>query len=533
LKLKHRHTIVLVLALAVLSYFVYSCAGSNGEPEKPTATVSPASPATLGVSTSITVSFSTSMDPSTLSLGGTLASQSHVVAWSADAVSNDTLTISPQTAWTGGSYNLSIAVKDLAGAAIDTLSLLYTIDATLPVAGVSPGSGGTIGTGQAITITYSEAMDSSSLQASGSLWGGSDQGVWSKTTYDNDTLIISPQTAWTEGGHTLDVSASDLVGNQVTVNLSYTVVVMTDDDGDGSPAYLDCDDGDSSVFPGAAEICDGKDNDCNSGTVDGSSESWISAACDGSDSDLCLEGTYSCSAGVQTCSDNDAENDLDLCNGVDDDCNAATPDGNDESWFGAACDGSDSDLCLEGSYSCSAGVQTCSDNDADNDLDLCNGVDDDCNAVTPDGSDESWIGDACGVGACAGGTSICSGGSPACSTDDNATAEVCDGLDNDCNGSADFPGETTNLDSDPALSCADCDDTDPNNYPGNAEICDGQDNDCSGGANYPGETTNVDADPALSCADCNDNDATVYPGASELCDGKDNDCDGQIDEGCP
>ena len=472
--MKHRHTIVLVLVLAVSSYFVYSCTGPAEEPEPPTATVSPSSPATLGASTTITVSFSTSMEPSSLSMGGTLAQQAYVTAWSAASVSNDTLSISPQSTWTGGSFNLSIAAKDLSGTAIDTLNLLYTIDATLPVAGVSPGSGNTVGTNQVITITYSKAMDSSSLQASGSLWGESDHGVWSKSTHDNDTLTISPQIAWTEGGHTLDVSASDLAGNQVTVNLSYTVAVMTDGDGDGSPAYLDCDDGDSSVFPGAVEICDGKDNDCDPGTVDGSSESWIDASCDGSDSDLCLEGTYSCSAGVQTCSDNSGNN-----------------------------------------------------------LDLCNSFDDDCNAATPDGNDESWLGDACGVGACAGGTAICSGGSQACSTDGNASVEVCDGVDNDCNGLADYPGETTNADGDPALSCADCDDYDPDKYPGNPEKCDGKDNNCNGILDYPGETVNADGDPALSCADCDDGDPNNYPGNTEICDGQDNNCNMIVDEGCP
>jgi len=38
---------------------------------------------------------------------------------------------------------------------------------------------------------------------------------------------------------------------------------VVDEDNDGYPSTEDCDDGDSSVNPGAPETCDGKDNDCD------------------------------------------------------------------------------------------------------------------------------------------------------------------------------------------------------------------------------------------------------------------------------
>lgn len=44
--------------------------------------------------------------------------------------------------------------------------------------------------------------------------------------------------------------------------------LVEDHDGDGIPSDLDCLDGDPSVYPGAAEVCDGTDNDCD-GVVDG------------------------------------------------------------------------------------------------------------------------------------------------------------------------------------------------------------------------------------------------------------------------
>ena len=66
-----------------------------------------------------------------------------------------------------------------------------------------------------------------------------------------------------------------------------------------------------------------------------------------------------------------------LCNGVDDDCDPATPDGADEATLGAACDGDDVDLCADGAQVCDAGTLRCEDAPAPA-PDLCNGVDDDC-----------------------------------------------------------------------------------------------------------------------------------------------------------
>ena len=150
--------------------------------------------------------------------------------------------------------------------------------------------------------------------------------------------------------------------------------------------------------------------------------------------------------------------------------------------------------------------------------------------------------------------------------------EVCDGLDNDCNGEIDeVGGLTLHADADgdsygdPALSATlcepgagwvgnfdDCDDTSADNYPGAEEVCDGIDNDCDGltddddegltigdwafdsdgdgyGADLRPQRCSYEEGYVLEHGDCDDKDITLSPGVDEVCDGIDNDCDGLID----
>lgn len=91
----------------------------------------------------------------------------------------------------------------------------------------------------------------------------------------------------------------------------------------------------------------------------------------------------------------------------------------------------------------------------------------------------------------------------------------------------------------------DCDDSDPNRYPGNTEVFDAEhrDEDCDP-TTVGGRSADIDGDGfltwdacnfdgrQLTCGtDCDDRDPTVRPVSTEVCDGKDNDCDGDIDEG--
>ncbi|MBR58259.1 MAG: hypothetical protein CMH54_09585, partial [Myxococcales bacterium] len=164
-------------------------------------------------------------------------------------------------------------------------------------------------------------------------------------------------------------------------------------------------------------------------------------------------------------------------------------------------------------------------------IDSCNSHDDNCDGVedesfplkdTPCDSDD--------VDQCENGTYTCDGVGGLECVNETVTdiTEICNGIDDDCDGSV--PHSERDGDGDGSRLCDnDCDDDDPNTYPGAVEACDGVDNDCDG--TIPTDESDNDLDGMEPCAgDCDDTDRFVYEGAVELCDDKDNNCDDQIDE---
>ena len=130
----------------------------------------------------------------------------------------------------------------------------------------------------------------------------------------------------------------------------------------------------------------------------------------------------------------------------------------------------------------------------------CNGIDDNCDAQVDEGFN---LGDSCGTGACTGGTVICSdnGTGATCSTYSNMSAEVCNGLDDDCDGQVDEPEDL----SPPPCSLQ-------------AGVCSGSVQECGGASGW------------LACDYL---DIPEYEVDESTCDNRDNDCDAQTDEGCP
>ncbi|MBN2498136.1 MAG: thrombospondin type 3 repeat-containing protein [Deltaproteobacteria bacterium] len=328
-----------------------------------------------------------------------------------------------------------------------------------------------------------------------------------------------------------------------------------DDDGDGWRVALgDCDDGNPHVHPMAFEACDGLDNDCNPATLDGSDEPWLGTACDGPDSDLCPEGVLYCSSAAPACSDASGDS-LDVCDGADNDCDPATPDGSDEPLFGSACDGSDADLCKEGSFICNGTSIVCDDATGDT-LDLCDGLDNDCDPTTPDGFAEIGFGADCDgpdADLCTEGQLVCDGSGLICNDLTSSSLDVCDGADNDCDpltpdGSAE-PLFGQACDGPDADHCKEgffiCDGTTIvcDDATGDAlDLCDGLDNDCDPdtpdgfaeigfGADCDGPDTDLCAEGQLVCDGsgliCND----LTSNSLDFCDGVDNDCDPDSPDG--
>ena len=253
---------------------------------------------------------------------------------------------------------------------------------------------------------------------------------------------------------------------------------------DEAGLLVDCDDTNAEIYPGAAESCDGLDNDCD-GSVDGPpgkgvdarTRWWPDSDGDGY-GDSRQPSTRACEAPVGMTDNNGDCDDLDA---------SSSPDGSE------VCDGADNDCNGEADDNASDASTWYIDRDGDGFGDAEAATDVRC--TSPEGSWAMELGD-------------CNDGDASIFP---TQVESCDGEDNDCDG---------DIDEEPGLDAS----------PGGIQVWADSDGDGFGDPDTetticaPIEAPWIDDDNT----DCDDSDASAYPGstATEVpFDGVDQDCD--------
>ena len=321
-----------------------------------------------------------------------------------------------------------------------------------------------------------------------------------------------------------------------------TYFYNNDQDADGYDLSSDCDDNDSSVYPDAPEICDGKDNNCNLETDEGLVFNTYYADADGDGFGDLNTPLISCLAAAPTgfvtdsmdCFDLEASSypgAPELCDGLDNDCNGQADDGLTFTLYYEDTDGDGFGTATSKVPSCApeppAGFVSnnldCDDNNAaiyPEALEICDNLDNDCNGLVDEELPENTFfldADGDGDGDAANATNTCFQVAPigyvANSNDcDDANPainthaiEICDALDNNCNGQID--------ESLPQFFYYA--DTDGDGFGGIALII---------------STCSVTPLPGFSDnnLDCDDSNAAINPNAIEVIDGIDNNCDGSV-----
>jgi len=286
--------------------------------------------------------------------------------------------------------------------------------------------------------------------------------------------------------------------------------------------------------------CDGVDDDCDGGT----DEDYVAdASCgvgyckENNTPSYCEDGyEYICAPGsVLSSSDT-------TCDGVDDDCSGSA----DEDFVVDSSCGVGPCRTNNTPSSCSNGTETsCSPGSPSSSQDTtCNGIDDDCSGSV----DEDYVATTCGVGPCSA-TSSCSNGSETSCTPGSPISSqdtTCDGIDDDCSGSADEDyvansncGVGVCSNNTTASSCSNGVET--SCTPGSKlseqdTTCDGVDDDCSGAADEDYVVINCGVGACAAVSSCtNGSETSCTPGAKiseqdTTCDGVDDDCSGSADE---
>jgi len=244
------------------------------------------------------------------------------------------------------------------------------------------------------------------------------------------------------------------------------------------------------------ELCDGLDNNCN-GQIDENNPGG-GQVCTTNKPGVCAAGTTQCVNGGIRCVQNQQPS-AEVCDGLDNNCDGNVDEG--DPGGGGQCSTGLPGQCGYGVMHCVLGALSCQAINQPK-SEVCNGLDDDCDGAIDNGS-LPGVGTPCKVPGqpnpntpCADSISVCEGGQIKCPQTYFAQSETCNAKDDDCNGTIDDPA---------AVNGQPCN----TGYPG---ICATGRSLCLAGGN-------------LQCQ------AAVLPGdKTELCNNKDDDCDGTVDD---
>ena len=344
----------------------------------------------------------------------------------------------------------------------------------------------------------------------------------------------------------------------------------------------DCNDGNPNIFPGATEIVgDEIDEDCNNQELcyrDNDNDDFGTPTVINSvdvDCDDALEASFSGDCNDSNPNIYPGATEI-VGDEIDQDCNGTERcyQDNDNDNFGSPTVINSTDVDCDDNFEASVSGD-CSDSNPNvypgAPEVVNNGVDENCNGVEScyrDMDTDNWgvnvVQDSsdldCADANEAPVTGDCNDGNPnvfpgAPEVVNNGTDEDCDGVES-CYRDADNDNWGVNVVQDSTdLDCADaneapvtgdCNDGNPNVFPGAPEVVnDGIDQDCDGvescyrdadnddwGVNVVQDSTDldcVDAFEATVTGDCEDGNPAINPGATEICNGLDDNCDTQID----